>query len=157
MIAVNNTSCSWEALNTLQRAINNGGDKEEQSVVEPSGNITRGTAETVKTGNVSRTTMPGVAGNDNTGIHSHPLNSSITKDGLIASDSALRPGPDDPGTFTNYRTNIIVGRLGDQTGRIDAAGKITLDRNPPMGAAIYNRGGDFLLSITKSVIEKIIK
>jgi hypothetical protein len=148
-----------EALHTLQRTVDNGGNDEETSVVEPNGNITRGTAETVKTDNVSRTTMPVVEGNDNTGIHSHvPLNPSITDRGTIAFSSALRPGPDDPAAFTKYSSNIIVGRLGDQTGRIDAAGKITLDSKPATGAAFYNRGETTpILKLSKSVIEKIIK
>jgi RHS repeat-associated protein len=148
-----------EALDVLKRTEDNGGNNEETSVIEPNGNITRGTAETVETDNVFRTTMPSVKGNDNTGIHSHvPLNPSITETGNILFSSALRPGPDDPSAFAKYSLNIIVGRLGDQSGTIDSSNKISLNTKPSLGAAFYNRGGTTpILQLDKSTIKKIIK
>jgi uncharacterized protein RhaS with RHS repeats len=148
-----------EALYDLKKTEENGGNGEMASVVEPSNKVTRGTANTVKIGNISTSQLPYVEGSDNTSIHSHvPLFPSITTRGTIAYSSALRPTQNlDLVAFGSYRLNIIVGRLGEQTGTINQAGKITLDPSPPLGVVFYNRQGTFLLSLPRTVVEKIVK
>src|SRR5690554_3790617 len=110
-----------EALDVLNRVIDNGGLSEESSVVEPNGNITRGergpefdpkSDETIAT-----SVTPDVKGNNNTFIHGHLTAESVSSNALI-------PGPNDPGIFKKFKTNIITGRLGETTSTIhrDALG-----------------------------------
>jgi len=156
-----------EALNVLEEAKGFQNGEEAKSVVEPNGNVTRGTAPTILNDGemgVTRTTMPYVSGDDNVGIHSHNIFASINPETQgIRYDSALRPGPDAPNAFKKYALNIIVGRLGDQTGRsIKNAStgeiKTVLDTPPPLGAAFYPRGTvKASLSLTEKAILKIIK
>lgn len=147
------------SLERLKETIKNGGNSEATAVVDENDKVTNGTAPTRVEGNISRTDLPNVPGDNNTSIHSHvPLEPSINSNGNINFSSALKPGPDDPAAFSKYKLNVIVGRLGDQNGTIDpVTKKVRLDKKPALGAAFYNRENKFLLSLPQKVIEKIVK
>jgi len=147
------------SLGRLSATVKNGGNKEETAVVEENNKVTEGAAPTIDKGKYSESELPSVPGKNNTSIHSHvPLEPSISKEGIIIYSSALKPGPLDPPTFKDYKLNIIVGRLGTQTGTMDESGKVSLDRKPVMGAAFYRRGGtEPILQLTVKAIENIIK
>ncbi len=105
---------------------------------------------------VTRTELPNVPGNDNTSMHSHDVVVNQTKNGSFTWNNVLVPGPDDPGTFTKFKQNVIVGNLGDPTlGYKD--GKPAVTRMPDQGAAFYSRGGTKpILTLTKRAISKIL-
>ena len=148
-----------ESLDVLKRTINNGGNAEETAVIDNNNNPTRGIAATRIEGNLSMTDLPNVPGDNNTSIHSHvPLEPSVNAAGNIVYSSALKPGPADPAAFSKFKLNIIVGRLGTQTGTADIDGKVTFDKKPTLGAAFYRRGEIIpTLQLTIKAIEKIIK
>lgn len=148
-----------ESLDVIARteSPNNGGDKEESSVISENGEVFRGeTGEKSQYGTIEGVDLPYVPGNDNTSIHSHPINGEI-KDGKIVSYSAEVPGPGDPSVFQDYKQNIIVGRLGAHGGEIDANGLIFITYKPPLGAAFFDRNSNHLGSVTRDVIKKIAK
>ncbi len=144
-------------LNVAKKIIN--GD-EAKSVVEPNGNVTKGTEETkLNDGQqgVTRTYLPSVAGNDNTSIHSHDVQVKKQPDGTYSYNDARIPGPDDPGTFAKYATNVIVGNLGAPTitpipGKSEP--KVSL---PSQGGVFYDRAGKPVLELKASAITKILK
>lgn len=150
-----------ESLNVLDRTEKNGGFKEESSVVTPNGTVTRGTtgsdnSETRSDGTVVKTAeLPSVPGNNNTSIHSHQTGVTTT-DGNIISTTATQPGPDDPGTFSGYNRNIIVGPLGNASGQTQMNGSIQISQ-PPLGAVIYDRNSNPQVEITKKAMKEIIK
>lgn len=155
-----------ETLYNLEEAKKIKDGSEVKSVVDPNGVVTRGTAPTVLNdgaAGVTRTELPYVEGNDNVSIHSHNMFASINpKTQGILFDSALRLGPDDPGTFKKFSLNIIVGRLGDQTGRTikDASGvtKTVLDTPQDAGAAFYLRSKTTpSLTLKEKAIRAILK
>jgi len=62
------------------------------------------------------------------------------------------PNPD-RGTFSQYGTNIIVGRLGsgrDQNGAYDPSPR-------PLGIVIYDQNSNVKVALTKEAVEKILK
>jgi RHS repeat-associated protein len=118
-----------EALDVLNRTIENGGFAEESSVVTPEGDITRGKRGEITEGGIALATLPYVEGEDNTSIHSHPTGTTQT-----SGWSALRPGPGDPPAFRGFKRNIIVGALGDP--KTDHSGN---DIPRPHGAAFFGR------------------
>jgi RHS repeat-associated protein len=149
-----------EALDVLNRTVNNGGDNEETSVVTGNGEVLKGTADTVKEGTVSKTNLPTVTEEvavNSTSVHSHPLNAEVNSKGNVVSSSALRPGPEDPNTFSSYKSNIIVGRLGSHTGTI-VNGETVIDRAPGLGAAFFGnnitRESKPILTLTKKALER---
>lgn len=89
-------------------------------------------------------------------MHSHDVVVNQTKNGSFTWNNVLVPGPDDPGTFTKFKQNVIVGNLGDPTlGYKD--GKPAVTRMPDQGAAFYSRGGTKpILTLTKRAISKIL-
>jgi len=111
-----------ESLDVLDRTK---GFTEESSVVTPEGEVTRGETGTGS----ANADLPFVEGNDNTSIHSHPLETTA-KSGYRAD----QVGPDDPDTFKNYKRNIIVGKFGAP--ETDVFGK---DVPRKKGAAFYKR------------------
>jgi hypothetical protein len=134
-----------EALDVLARTEANGGKNEEASVVTPNGQVVRG-----QTANGESGTFPYVEGNNNTSIHSHPLNIEVT-DGGITSYSATEPSKpptvqNDVTAFKDYQRNIIVGFLGFAR----------FGETPDKGAVIYDRNGDTQATLKKSAIIKIL-
>ena len=108
----------FESLHTLKRTENNGGLREECSVVTATGRIVRG-----KTGDLpeiknsipaANTILPQLRRNESkqnaTSIHSHPL--KILVGNKIFYPLATNPSFEiDLWTFPYYETNIIVGNL----------------------------------------------
>ncbi len=144
-----------EAENVLQRTEENGGDREESSVVEPDGKVHPGKTGPAAANGIARSELPVVTGNNNTSIHSHPINYEVSETGEITSSSALAPGPEDPATFTGYSQNIIVGRLGPTTGTRNLNGTISV-APPSLGAAVYNRNAQLQGQLTRRAIQRIL-
>jgi len=140
-----------EALDVLNRTIENGGFAEESSVVTPEGDITRGKRGEITEGGIALATLPYVEGEDNTSIHSHPTGTTQT-----SGWSALRPGPGDPPAFRGFKRNIIVGALGDP--KTDHSGN---DIPRPHGAAFFGRNITTASKpkavLYKNAIERVLK
>jgi RHS repeat-associated protein len=140
-----------EALNVLERTVDNGGLREENSVVTPTGEIVRGKTGEEPVNGIAKSTLPKVDGVDNTSIHSHPT-ATTDKTGF----NAAKPGPEDPDAFKDYKTNIVVGKLGDP--EIDAAGN-NMARSS--GAAFFGRiittQSKPIVTMTNHAIEKVFK
>ena len=97
-----------ETLNVYKRTIDNGGHCEEASVVSPNGEIAIGErGKDARLVNKPSTKLPSMEGNDNTSIHSHPLDRYIDEEGPYYSPPTVSGR--DAETFKNYRLNIIVG------------------------------------------------
>lgn len=145
-----------ESNNVYLRTIGNKRGLEESSVVKPDGSVFRGKTGSMKDRNgVSEAQLPIVEGNDNTSIHSHPLN--YDWDGThIRSNSALQPGPKAPKAFLGFKSNIIVGRLGQTTGTIYADGTISASQ-PTIGVVFYSRDSKMVGQISLKALKKIIK
>jgi len=133
-----------ESLDVLGRTK---GFTEESSVVTPEGEIYKGKpGEGLKDGQTS-TKIPIVEGENNTLIHSHPID--MTESSYF---DALVPGPEDPTTFQGFKSNIIVGAFGIP--QQDALGK---DLPRVTGAAFYDRNSKYLGKLTKGAMEKALK
>lgn len=153
-----------EALHTLERTENNGGLREECSVVTSAGRVVRG-----KTGNspslknrvsIGGATLPKLTKKENkqnaTSIHSHPLKIQI--EGIIFYPEAVKPSFDvDLFTFPKYGTNIIVGNLHQPYAVLVGGEIITI--MPLKGVAIYKKGkGEKpVLVLNERIIEKVIE
>jgi RHS repeat-associated protein len=115
-----------ESMNVLQRTIDNGGFKEESSVVTHDGRIFRGSSGAFTTSGIATAELPIVPGNNNTSIHSHLTGETATGWWLPFM------GPGDPRVFSNYQRNIIVGKFapeGDAVGGHRKSGAVFYDRN----------------------------
>jgi hypothetical protein len=146
-----------ECVNVLDRTESNGGLKEEVSIVTGAGKVVRGKAGSSTTStidgqeNVTSVDVPDAPREGSTSIHSHQI--SIGRDALggPTAASALLLGPNDPGLFSDFRQNIVVGRLGTTT--LKRGGGFN---QPKLGAAIYSPNSKPLLKLTKSSINRII-
>ncbi|WP_164510934.1 RHS repeat domain-containing protein [Nonlabens xiamenensis] len=153
------------ALGVLKRTIDNGGNPEESSIVKADGTVVDGDGSYQQNGDVAEGKLPAIPLDEkssSTSIHGHGLNATITDDGFISSNDARVPGPSDPTAFSEYKENIIVGRLGTHTGTIDPDGSITIDeKKPPLGAAFFGNNitvkSKPILTLTKEALEKITK
>ncbi len=157
-----------EALNVLERAEDNGGLREESSVVTGSGEIIRGETgpepkvETVMDVAVQTapSTVPslpdGQKSTEATSIHSHPIKVQ-EKDGNYFPQAATYRSDQDQSTFIKYGTNIVVGNLSKPSISRNQSGQITVSK-PVTGAAIYiGNGATPRVTLTKSAMQKIIK
>jgi RHS repeat-associated protein len=136
-----------ESMNTLDRTTANGGLREETAVVTPDGVVTRGKSGEETKGPLASATLPSVAGNNNTSIHSHPTGETAT-----GGFDATLPGPKDAAAFLNYKQNIIVGPLGAPT--VDAYGNSIPRTN---GAVFFDRNSTHLGTLTVPAIKRILK
>lgn len=150
-----------EAANVLDRTIDNGGLREEASVVMTDGSINRSPpGEEAPIGQTASTKLYFPAGSEPgdvaATIHSHPIKAR-EKDGGVYSSSALNPSDADRENFSSYNTNIIIGRLGYTTYQPTAGGNQSLS-TPGLGAAIYDRTGNpkTAIVLTQSALNKII-
>lgn len=129
-----------EALDVLGRTKDNGGLREESSIVKPNGEIIKGKTGEEPINGIARSTLPKVEGDDNTSIHSHPTETTDN-----TGFNAAKPGPRDPDAFKGNKTNIIVGKLGDP--QVDAAGN---DIARSSGAAFFGR---IITTETKPIVK----
>jgi len=157
-----------EILDVLQRTTNNGGEREERSVVSGSGQVVRGetggapTYETI--GGVVVQTAPAGAINlpadinkmQAVNIHSHPLE-IVEHEGQVFAQSANFPSlPADRSTFMQYGVNVIAGKLGQlKTAEKNTDGSIKDFRK--IGAVFYDKGGNTRLQLTQDAMKKILK
>ena len=151
-----------ESLKVLERTIENGGFREECSIVMTDGSVVQGeTGEmpTIENGNQTATiNLPilpeGKATTDvEATIHSH-LTSVQRVDNILFPQSANSPSDIDKKTFLEYNTNIIVGPLGIVKGK-----NISLDDiyNRKNGIVIYNRLSTPQIELTRKAVQRIIK
>ncbi|MCD4793938.1 MAG: RHS repeat-associated core domain-containing protein, partial [Bacteroidales bacterium] len=152
-----------EAVNVLDRAIDNGGLREESSLVMNDGAVIEGETGSVPTifngVQTANSTLPDVpdgstAADVETTIHSHPT--EVQVEGNTAyPQTATWPSYNDRGTFSNYNTNIIVGRLGSSTVTRNADNSFKYSHKP-VGAVIYNSNSTERIRLTKNAIKKIV-
>jgi len=151
-----------ESLNVLDRTLANGGLREESSIVMRDGTVVKGeTGPEVKAGDATATaSLPGLpAGRSDQDvaamIHSHPTG-AIVDGNTIHSSSALAPGPADPGTFSRFGNNVIVGRLGLSTAQRTSSGRINVSQ-PGLGVVFFNRSAQLQVALSRKAVERIIK
>ena len=146
-----------ESIDVLDRTESNGGFREEASVVDEDGNVTRGEpGDEAGDDNIARVDVPFVEGDNNTFIHSHLTGVVVTDSGDVTSSSALDPGPDDPSVFENFEQNVIVGRLGLSSGQKHTNGSVSVSK-PGTGAAFFDRNSNPTGVLRKKAIKKIIQ
>ena len=158
-----------ESLNVLDRTVDNGGKKEESSLVMNDGKIIRGeTGAEAQYGRdaTAKTTLPNIPDGYTTNdveatIHSHPTKAEVVGD-KVYSGNALEPSDNDLNTFSKYKTNIIVGPLGKATatkGISSATGQMETRVNQPTNGVVIYKGNNAtpIISLPKKVVEKIIK
>lgn len=163
MIVPNDSDLN-ESVNVLARGDANGNLKEESSVVDRN-IVFRG-----QTGPLPTVDSNGAAsapaelpqplfmsGISKTSIHLHPTG-IFEQDGVSYPFNALTPtrGTDDR-AFTQFTTNIIVGRLevGNNT-NITKNSNGSYNDSRPIGAAVYNANGSFRMKLTFPVIKNIL-
>lgn len=157
-----------ESLNVLKRTTDNGGKKEESSLVMKEGTIVQGKqgpeAEYGKaeTASASLPNVPtGKTDADvEASIHSHPTKAEVIGEKVYSGDATV-PGPNDPATFVRFGTNIIVGPLGKASGSYQT-NSVTGQQSivpsaKPNGVVIYNNSYAQPLQLSQKAVEKIIK
>ncbi|MCI3937854.1 hypothetical protein MQX03_11635, partial [Chryseobacterium aahli] len=93
-------------------------------------------------------------------IHSHLTEAEVVQ-GKIYSGDATIPGPLDPSTFSQYKTNIIVGPLGPATG-VEVFDSMTRQTNVridkmPNGIVIYNGSYREPLKLEDKAVKRILE
>jgi len=163
-VSLPSDSSLQESLNVLDRTINNGGLREESSIVMDNGNTIRGAigelptiVDGIQTARASLPNLPieCTVADVETTIHSHPTRVQESN-GMVFPQSASTRSPQDEATFSQYGTNIIVGPLGtinNVTRGPDGRVKIPPRSN---GAVIY-RSGQQPVELKRSVIERILR
>jgi len=149
-----------ESLNVLDRDNQNGGTKEEISVVKGDGTVIKGEPGSDKSmvlengDNVATAKIETPEGSDNTLIHSHKTSVVKREDGAYILYDARQPGPEDPSTFKSYKLNVIVGPLGEAEIRTNAGNDVIL--KPNTGAVFYNSDTKVILELSKKAMQKIV-
>lgn len=149
-----------KAKDVLDRTNANGGKFEETTLMKD-GVATmgpRGSAEHVMMNGVEVATatidITGKSGG--TSIHSHLTN--VDDDGTNVNFSlATKMGPNDPGIFSNFSQNIIVGNIEAPT---ISGGDMLHKRQvsiPAQGAVLYNTSSGKPLTLPQATLIKIIK
>ena len=116
-----------ESSHVLYRTIENGGFREEVSVITPNRQIHRGEAGQFTTSGIATVNTPVVSGKNNTLIHSH-LTGETDKGWWLPNEL----GPFDPSAFSKYQLNIVVGKFAPEDGAIGGyrkSGAVFYDRN----------------------------
>lgn len=157
-----------EALNVLDRTLENGGLSEESSLVYNNGQVVQGSqGEAIQLGvDVhAEASLPGLfpgttPADVEVSIHSHPTEAKVVG-GQVFGGNSTQPTNADATTFAQFGTNIIVGPLGQatatqgidkQTGR-----NATTINKPKNGVVIYNKGGTApSFQFSRSTVNKII-
>ena len=155
-----------ESLDVLQRTIDNGGKKEESSLVMKDGLPVRGKpGEEVVYGQdeyagASLPDLPEGTSIDDVeaSIHSHPTKAEMIGT-VLYSGNALEPTLTDAITFSQFEFNIIVGPLGQATAReVEENGtKRVQISEKTKGVVIYKRGNpEPAVKLSKRAVERII-
>lgn len=151
-----------ESLDVLKRTEDNGGTRGESSLVMKGGTVLRGETgdEPVyeEGAQIAKEKLPSIPDGKTVDdveatIHSH-LTKTLVVDGVAYPQTASTTISTDRRTFHDYKTNIIVGRLGTLKSYDERIGD-----NRPTGLAIYYSSGvgTPALELTKAAVEKIIK
>lgn len=150
-----------ESLDTLQRTIDNGGNKEETSLVKLDGTIKRGESGSEETKiingqEVKTASMESSSSKDDVQIHSHVTAITDTDDGGVKYSDARVPGPNDPDNFKKTNQSVIVGNLGapSVTNDMIKGRSVSL---PKQGIVIYNSNAQPQVELTKKAVQKILK
>ena len=157
-----------EALNVLDKTIENGGLSEESSLVYNNGQVVQGPqGEAVQLGvdSHAETSLPGLfpgttPADVEVSIHSHPTEAKVVGDQVFGGN-ATEPTNADAAAFAQFGTNIIVGPLGqaNATQGIDKqTGKNTTTVNKHKnGVVIYKNGGTVpSYQFSRRTVNKII-
>jgi RHS repeat-associated protein len=152
-----------EALNVLQRTIDNGGKTEEGSIVDASGNVTeqKNTGVEIVDGKEVRTLefdqTKSRKEEGDVSIHSHPTEAEVSG-GNVKSFDAKSPSAshDLKNIFPNYNQNVIVGRLGITTASQSGSGGVILHK-PDNGVVFFDKVGNINLSLKSKAAQKILK
>jgi RHS repeat-associated protein len=159
--ALPSTGALEESLNVLKRTQDNGGLKEESSLVMKNGEVVIGKTgelpsivDGVQTAETVIPSLPtGSTDNDvDAMIHSHPTTTQVVGDQVYPQTASTPTYPQDVLAFGRFQTNIIVGRLG----KLAMWDSKTGDTRP-LGAAIFVKGNNKQLELTEGAIRKIIK
>lgn len=158
-----------EAINVLDRMIANGGSSEESSLVYYNGQVIQGVrGEAVELGvdSHAETSLPSLVPGTTTAdvevsIHGHPIGAKVVGDKVYSGDATVPTEGVDSKVFAQYRTNIIVGPLGQAsaTKGIDrhTGRNATTIKKPKNGVVIYNNGGTTpSFQFSRSVVKKMI-
>ncbi len=159
-----------EALNVLDRTIENGGLSEESSIVYNDGRTVQGsTGDPIQLGvdTEAKASLPSLFPGKTTAdvevsIHSHPTEAKVVGNQVFGGNATVPSGTGaDATTFAQYRTNIIVGPLGQATATqgIDShtGTNATNINKPANGVVIYNNGGTTpSFQFSRRTVNKII-
>ena len=160
-----------ESLNVIERTEKNGGLSEESSLVMNDNSVVTGQTGSpvdLAKDSFAGTSLPNIPNGKTTTdvkatIHSHVIGCEVVN-GEIKSMSATEPSVGankDTGTFAQYKTNIIVGRLGKTTADLSQQSvfnKTVSTNKPNLGISVFR--GDSTTpaySLTKRAVEKILK
>lgn len=156
-----------ESLSVIKRTEDNGGLKEESSIVTKTGFVQNGPEGPLPTieGGVSTAPdklpelLPGTTTNDvEASIHSHPIKVQVDGDKVYGQSADLPSGEGgDKTTFKQYNRNIIVGPLGQLSSVTKNADGTLNILNRPIGIAIYDRNTNPIIDLTKKAVEKILR
>ena len=156
-----------ESLSVIKRTEDNGGLKEESSIVTKAGlvqNGPEGPLPTIQDG-VSTAPdklpdlLPGTTPDDvEATIHSHPIKVQVVDDKVYPQSADLPSGEGgDRTTFRQFNRNIIVGPLGQLSSVTKNADGTLNIPSRPIGIAIYDRNTNPIIDLTKRAVEKILK
>lgn len=166
VIELPSTAVLTESLNVLDRTKANGGAREESSVVMVSGDfVSRGNTGPMPTENNGVQTaeatlpllLPGRTGADaQASIHSHPTAVKVEGDQVYV-QSAEVPSNTDRGTFSQFKTNIIVGPVGE-LGQVTKGtdGKVNVPTRSN-GIVIYDSNARPIIKLNQNVVERMIR
>jgi hypothetical protein len=155
-----------ESLNVLKRTKDNGGKREESSLVMNNGQIIRGETGPYqeKGSSILTATLPDIpvgqtATDVETTIHSHPTAMDWNKTtGETSYSTATEPGPLDKDAFADFQMNIIVGPLGAPNAvSKDQFGNMTPPSAQSNGVVFYNNSSrDLQLKLTEKAVKRIL-
>lgn len=157
-----------EALNVLDRTIENGGLSEESSIVYNNGLVVQApTGNPVQLGvdSHAETKLPGLlpgtsASDVEVSIHSHPTKAKVVGNQVFGGN-ATQASSADASAFSQFKTNMIVGPLGQATATqgIDkqTGQNATTISRPKNGVVIFNNGGTTpSFQFSRNKVNKII-
>jgi RHS repeat-associated protein len=160
-----------ESLNVLDRTVKNGGKSEESSIVMNDGAVLggeKGPEAQYGKDTYASATLPNLPDGKTPAdaeatIHSHPTKAEVVN-GSVYSGNATEPTAGKNGdlpTFAQYKTNIIVGPLGQATakqGISTSTGKMETNVNSaPLGISIYSGNNPKpVLDLSKKAVERIL-
>nr|WP_314499904.1 hypothetical protein [uncultured Chryseobacterium sp.] len=167
-VTLPSTAVLKESLNVLDRTLNNGGKKEESSIVMTDGIALQGKqGPEVQYGKdaFASATLPDLPmyctpADVEASIHSHPTKTEVVGE-KVYSGNAQEPSATDATTFAQYDTNVIVGPLGystGQTGVNTSTGRMETTTNAsPNGIVIYNNSYPEPLKLETKAVKRILE